>query len=325
MRLNKKVFVMVGIFLIMVGGITFWFQANNKKKVAVEHVRVSVGINDIKLVVTAVGTVQPRNRLEVIPPITGRIEKILVKEGDEVKEGQILAYMSSLERAALLDSAKSYGRERVKYWEEVYKPTPVIAPITGRVIVRNIEPGQTVNSNTPIIVLSDKLYVLAQIDEIDIGKIKIGQEVKVKLDAFKQNEIKGKVGSISYESKVVSNVTVYEVWIDLEDIPDFFRSGMNGELEIILVNKEGVLSLPVSAIKYEGEEAFVNLSVSDEKTLKTKIVTGITDRKNMEILSGLSSKDVVLVESKATNINSPNRQQAGLFSMPMGGGRGAAR
>lgn len=324
MRLNRKSFIIVGIILVILGGIGAWYQINKQKKAIVEYMRIPVEINNIKLTVSAVGTVQPKNRLEVIPPISGRIEKILVKEGDEVKEGQILAYMSSLERAALLDSAKSYGKERVKYWEEVYKPTPVIAPITGRVIVRNIEPGQTVNANTPIIVLSDKLYVLAQIDEIDIGKIRIGQEVRVRLDAFKQNEIKGKVGSISYESKVVSNVTVYEVWIDLESIPDFFRSGMNGELEIILVNKEGVMSLPVSAISMEDEGSFVNLSLSEGAALKTKIITGITDRKNMEIISGISTKDFVLVEKQVSDSNSSKRQQSGLFSMPVGG-RGAAR
>ena len=53
-------------------------------------------------------------------------------------KGQILAWMSSTERAALMDAARSKGPEEVSRWEELYRPTPILAPIRGTVISRNI-------------------------------------------------------------------------------------------------------------------------------------------------------------------------------------------
>ncbi|MDD5440307.1 MAG: efflux RND transporter periplasmic adaptor subunit, partial [Candidatus Omnitrophica bacterium] len=62
---------------------------------------VSPELGSIQTVITSTATVQPQNRLEIKPPINGRIEQILVKEGETVKVGQILVWMSSTERAAL--------------------------------------------------------------------------------------------------------------------------------------------------------------------------------------------------------------------------------
>ena len=61
----------------------------------------------IQTFISTTGVVQPQNRLEIKPPISGRIEEIKVKEGEKVIVGQILAWMSSTERAALLDTARS--------------------------------------------------------------------------------------------------------------------------------------------------------------------------------------------------------------------------
>ena len=136
---------------------------------------VNPATGGIQTIITATATVQPQNRLEIKPPINGRIDKILVEEGEKVKIGQTLAWMSSTERAALLDAARARGPDEMKYWEDVYKPTPLIAPIDGDVIVSKDEPGQTVTSSDVVVVLSDQLIVQAHVDETDIGKIKVGQ------------------------------------------------------------------------------------------------------------------------------------------------------
>ena len=66
---------------------------------------VSPAMASIQTTITATATVQPQNRLEIKPPINGRIDQILVQEGEMVKTGEVLALMSSTERAALLDAA----------------------------------------------------------------------------------------------------------------------------------------------------------------------------------------------------------------------------
>src|ERR1041385_3591306 len=97
----------------------------------------------LRLTVQATGNVQPLNKVEILPPVAGRIDKIVALEGAHVKKGQVLAWMSSSERAVLLDNARSKGPDEVKYWEEAYSPTPIIAPVDGLVIARNVVEGQT--------------------------------------------------------------------------------------------------------------------------------------------------------------------------------------
>src|SRR6185436_13241208 len=101
--------------------------------------------------------------------------------GDWVKKGQILAWLSSSERAALLDAARARGPEEVKKWEELYKPTPMLAPIAGTLIARNFEPGQGVNASDGVLVLSDRLIVRANVDETDIAQLRVGQAARLTL------------------------------------------------------------------------------------------------------------------------------------------------
>src|SRR5262249_1972681 len=144
-------------------------------------------------------------------------------------------------------------------WEDLFKPTPLIAPITGLLIVRNVEPGQVVTSQDPIFVMSDHLIVRVQVDETDIARVKLGQSATVRLEAYPRENIVGKVDRISFESKIVNNVTIYEVDVLPDQVPDFMRSGMSAEVQFLVSKKEHVLLLPVIAVKREGKRSTVTL------------------------------------------------------------------
>src|SRR3989339_1669357 len=87
-----------------------------KKGEKYETVKIERG--SINSVISATGIVEPHNRLEIKPSVAGRIESVLVEEGEKVKKGQILAWMSSTERATLLDAARAPGEEEKKKREE---------------------------------------------------------------------------------------------------------------------------------------------------------------------------------------------------------------
>ena len=205
---------------------------------------VNPTIGDVAVMVTTTGVVKPQNRLEIKPSISGRVEKILVKEGDHVKEGDMLAWMSSTERAALIDAARSQGEEVLHYWEDAYKKTPIISPIGGEVIVRSVEPGQTVTTSDAVLVLSDRLVISAQFDETDIGRIKIGQDAFIALDAYPDVKIEGIVDHIAYESEIVNNVTIYNVDILPKSVPEILRSGMSVTTEVIEKKRAVGISVP---------------------------------------------------------------------------------
>lgn len=260
---------------------------------------ISPNFGTIETIISTTGTILPKNRLEIKPPVNGRVESVLVKEGQKVKTGEILAWMSSTERAALLDAAMNQGKEQLKYWQEAYKPIALLSPIDGEVIVATTLAGQTVTTADAVVVLSDELIARAQVDETDIGKIKLGQKAMIILDAYADIKIKAIVEHIYYESKTVNNVTIYEVDLIPETIPLFFRSGMNTTIDFIENSKENILLIPVEAVYKNKEESFVLIKKNGESELAQQPVkTGVSDDKNIEVVSGIDSKDTLVIKNK---------------------------
>ena len=252
----------------------------------------------IRVFISTTGTVLPKNRLEVKPSVNGRIESILVQEGEKVKQGQTLAWMSSTERAALLDAAQGQGEEQLKYWQETYKAIPLLSPIDGEIIVATTQPGQTVTTSDAVVVLSDHLIVRAQVDETDIGKITNNMKAAITLDAYPDIKIKSTVEHIYYESQTVNNVTIYPVDLIPQEVPPFFRSGMNASVDFMVQDKKDILVIPVEAV-YKNEESYVLLKQPNAKeSLKAPVVLGITDDKNIEVISGVNERDRIIVKSK---------------------------
>jgi macrolide-specific efflux system membrane fusion protein len=289
MRLKNWIWIIV--IVLIVGA--FFLLRRGKEETVYTEIRPERG--SISLTVSASGVVKPRNRLEIKPPISGRIEEVLVKEGEEIEKGEILAWMSSLDRAALLDAARAKGEEESKKWEDVYKPTPIIAPLKGFIIKRSVEPGQTITSQDPILVMADNLIVQAQVDETDMGKLKPGQKAKIVLDAYPEKKIEGKIEHIAYESEVVNNVTIYQVDIFPEKTLGIFRSGMSANVDVTISKKNDILLLSAAAIKERRGKKFVLLNTKSGDPENREVQTGIEDGKNVEIVSGLEETDLVLV------------------------------
>ncbi len=316
---NKGWKVLIFLMAIVVIAVVVMKPWRKPDKEVVRQIQPSYGT--IQTFITSTAIVQPQNRLEIKPPINGRIDEILVKEGQMVEAGQTLAWMSSTERAALLDAARARGPEAMKYWEDVYKPTPLISPIKGEVIVSTDEPGQTVTAADVVVVLSDRLIVQAQVDETDIGRVKIGQTATISLDAYPQIKVKGNVDHIYYESKIVNNVTIYQVDIMPDTVPAVFRSGMTATVEIVDNIKEDVLMIPLSAVKKSIDGDYVLLAgESGEGPVERKIEVGIFDDKDVEVVSGLGVDDSILEvtqrytlsknEKTATNPFMPARRRS---------------
>ncbi len=301
----------IGLFLVLViaGGAGYYFYFRPQQKRPSDEVirEIIPALGTIRTYISCTGTVLPKNRLEVKPPVNGRIEKILVKEGEKVKTGQILAWMSSTDRAALIDAARGKGDESLKYWEETYKPIPLPAPIDGEVIVGTIQPGQTVTTAEAVVVLSDRLIVRAQVDETDIGKIRLAMQAVITLDAYPDARIKASVEHIYYESETVNNVTVYKVDLIPEDVPAFFRSGMNATVDFIEQDKENILVIPVEAVYKDNGDSYVLIyRGAEQEPLKTRVTLGITDDKNVEVISGITAGDRIMLKSRKYSLPKNN-------------------
>lgn len=311
--MKKKIIIFFAIIFVLVIAFFIW---KTVKEPGINYEEIKVEKGDISVEILATGTVQPENRLEIKPPVAGRIEKVLVDEGEKVTKGQILAWMSSNERAALIDSARSLGKKELARWEELFRPTPVMAPIDGTVILRNVEEGQSFTTNDPILVMSDRLTVKAQVDETDMALIKLKQTASIILDAYPEKAIPAKVDEIAFEAKTINSVTTYIVDVLPHDTPEYMRSGMTANVSFLLQEKKGILNVPIDTIRTEEDISKVLIKGPQEEIFEREVKTGITDGKIIEILEGLSEGDIVLKEvrgvkkgNSSTNPFSPMRKK----------------
>ena len=291
----KKKYIIIAAIIIPASIIGFnIYKKNQKPKVSFSEYKVTKG--DIAVKIIATGTVKPKNRLEIKAPVAGRIEQVHIKEGSIVKKGQILAWMSSTERAAMLDAARAKGADEYKKWSELYLATPVLAPISGTIIIKSVEPGQTFTNTDAIFTMSDTLTVQAHVDETDIAQIKLQNSASIILDAYPKLPIMAHVDKLAFDSTTTNNVTTYAIEVEPESIPDFMRSGMTANVTFSVQSKLGVLTIPNEALKVvDGKSMVLLKSESDKPPEEVTISTGLTDGSKTEILDGLHEGAIVLI------------------------------
>lgn len=298
---KKALWIGLGLFILIVAVAIVLLRRDHAPPVVYRDAKVERANLDVTILST--GVVGPQNRIEIKPPIAGRVEQVLVREGQRVKKGQILAWMSSAERAALVDAARAQGPDELKKWEDLYRPTPILAPIAGSIILRNVESGQTFTNSESVFSMSDRLIVKGQVDETDIAKITVKQKATIVLDAYPAKSIPARVDKIAYDAKTVNNVTTYTVDVLPDETPPEMRSGMTSNVSFLAASKPDALVVASEALRYRDGKAYVLTRGTDARApVEVFVEAGLSDGKRTEILSGLNEGDVVLLgEAKSLN------------------------
>ncbi|MEN0058209.1 MAG: efflux RND transporter periplasmic adaptor subunit [Bdellovibrio sp.] len=303
---NKKIIsiIIVGCALILVlAGYGIMRQSDTK----VQYREISLNQGDLVISIVSTGTVQPENRVEIKPPVAGRVESVLTPEGQRVKKGQVLAWMSSTERAAMLDSARARGPEELKSWEEMYRPTPIVAPIDGTVILRSVESGQTFTTSDAVLVMSDRLSVQAAVDETDLAQIKVQQTAEIRLDAYPNEVIPARVSRVAYEATTTNNVTTYKVYVIPDKTPDFMRSGMTANVTFFVNERRNVTLIDNANIKYEKGRPAVFVRNQEGRVQLRSLELGLSDGKKSEVLSDVEEGDVFLAEEVLNTVKEESK------------------
>jgi macrolide-specific efflux system membrane fusion protein len=318
---KKYVIASVVILIAAIAGFSV-YKKNKKTKISYSEYKVVTG--DIAVNILSTGTVKPKNRLEIKAPVAGRIEQVLIKEGSVVKKGQILAWMSSTERAAMLDAARAKGADEYKKWSELYLATPVLAPISGTIILKSVEPGQTFTSTDAIFTMSDTLTVQALVDETDIAQIKLKNAASVVLDAYPKSPIIAHVDKLAFDSTTTNNVTTYAIEVEPDKIPDFMRSGMTANVTFSVQSKTGILVVPSEALKVvDGKSIVLKKGQPDQPPVETTISTGISDGKQTEVLEGLEAGDTILIQDYSIGDGVDTSSNPFAMKFPKGGKKGS--
>ena len=258
-------------------------------------------------------------------PSTVDVEKVLVNPGDYVKEGTPIFTITSESYEKMLRSYEDNvdnAKERVENAqlklesanESIDKYT-ISSPIEGQVITKNYKVGDKIGSNSgkdnasttlaSIYDMNEYTFKMS-VDEVDISKIKVGQEVRVESEAFKDKTYTGTVSNISLESTNNNGVSTYPVTVKLNEKGELLP-GMNVQAYILLGTSKNALCIPSAALM-RGNQVYIQ----DESVTTTDCIfaigfrgvdvkTGLANANYVEILSGLSEGDKVYVENTSSD------------------------
>ncbi len=171
---------------------------------------------------------------------------------------------------ALLGTAKAQVAQTeaaLRFAETNLRYTKIVSPVDGVVVSRNVDVGQTVAASfqTPTLftIAQDltKMQIDTSIDEADIGKIKVGQDVEFTVDAYPENTFHGIVDQIRIAPITVQNVVTYDVVIKVDNVDLRLKPGMTANVIVVVVSKDSVLKIPNAALRFRpSEKAGVTVS-----------------------------------------------------------------
>ncbi|MEG6565791.1 HlyD family efflux transporter periplasmic adaptor subunit [Thermoanaerobacterium saccharolyticum] len=253
------------------------------------------------------------NNLNIYAPIDGIIISQNINEGDQ---------LSNSNSSASTSSSSSNSSNTTSSSSSSNSNTGSSTSINNLSSVYN-------QADTAVIVSNSGYSIDVPIDETDISKIKIGQKANITTDDLQGQTFEGTVTEISSVPTIQNNVASYDVTVSLP-YTDKLKLGQSMNVSIVVSQKENTLLLPIEAVQTNGNNKYVILydesnSNNNGKNVRNikQVTTGIYNDKYIEILSGLSEGDKVLISSSgtsnSTSTNSRNNQKSGFGAIGGGG------
>lgn len=237
--------------------------------------------------------------------IGGTISSIAYEENDTVGSGYKLFGLSGRTPSADLQKAiLAYDEAWTNMTNAQKKQDNLLirSPLTGVVTAVDAQVGAKLEEGSPAFTVqnTDSYKVTAAVDELYITQIVPGQSVTVELDAYPNRKFTATVDRISGVGTVEGGVATYDVTVTLDPNQGAaFMDGMTANIEVATIDKSSVLLAPVEAISTSNGQNYVTLASG----MQQAVTTGESDGTNIEILSGVSEGDQVMLTRSATTNN----------------------
>ncbi len=323
-------FAVIVVVGLAIGGGAYWLLGDGEPAMA--YLTEPARIGDLTVVVTATGTVQPTNKVEISTELSGTVRKVLVDYNSPVEPGEVLAELDTERLEATLESSRAqlaaaearvaeaqatieemlgnYERRQtlaernvvsaqelalaqaayeralaahasavahvrvaqaeVQVNETNLSKACICSPISGIVLDRNIEPGQTVAASLQAPVLFTIAEDLSQmelqvdVDEADVGQTGVGQRASFMVDAYPGRRFPADIRDIRYAPEIVEGVVTYKAVLIIDNSERLLRPGMTATAEIVVQEVDEVLLVPNAALRFlppAEEETGSSLSV----------------------------------------------------------------
>ena len=243
----------------------------------------------------------------------GTVASIYVPEGGAVAEDGIVIELAGEDLEETIQNAYESLRSReisMRNAEETLANYTITAPISGTVIQKNYQAGETVESGKDMCIIYDMAYLemTINVDELDINQISVGQDVSVTADSV-DGVFNGKITRVSMVGKTDGGTTTYPVTVQVEEY-GALRPGMNVNAEIVVEQATDSIAVPNAAIE-RGDVVLVTTAspsaanaIADmpapEGYVYVQVETGVSDENYTEITSGLQEGDIIGYVSMST-------------------------
>lgn len=342
---RKRIIGGVIAICLLGGGGYYYVHTNDSAQTQQKYTTGKVEKGDVKTSISATGTINPVNYVDVSTNVAGKLEKVLVKENDHVTQGQVIAYIDTRQLQAQVDNAKA-ALDKARLDMNRYKAlidqnavaaqtyddavtayeqaqstydrvsadlndATITAPMSGTVVGTPLKAGQTISTgiSTQMIIatiadLSD-LEIYLTVDETDIGNVKNGSKVEFTVDSKPGQTFTGYVSEIAKGTKgnmgVTSNsVVYYTVKVSIpSDISSNFLPSMTARATIFGDDIKNTLVVPLTAVRTDKQGEYVYV-IKDGQPVRTAVSTGVTGDTNVQILSGVSEGDEIIVSGDVT-------------------------
>lgn len=298
--MKKKILISTILLLLTIGA---YYYINVESSDTDQFVFSEISRRDVDVVITCSGTLEATSTVDVGTQVSGKISKLFADFNSEVRKGQLLAVIDTVNLVAQLkDSQASLDKARAEYklklatheknkklFEKAYiseldfiqSETDIesakaqlvsaesaldkakinldyafiYAPISGKVINRSVEEGQTVAASfsapTLYTIAEDlsSMRILADVDESDIGQIREGQKVKFTVQAYSDKYFDGTVQQIRMQPTIVSNVVNYVVVIKAGNSEKLLLPGMTATIDFYINSSPDALVVPNTALR----------------------------------------------------------------------------
>ena len=220
------------------------------------------------------GDVRGLNVAGLFPKVPGKMMKKVKEVGDAVTKGETIALIDRDEPALK------------------FAPAEVSAPLDGVITRYFVDLGQNITQTTQLCEIAEisKVKVVVYVTEKDLPKVKLGQSARFTNDAY-PTTFPGTLSKISESLDLTTRSS--EVEILAENPGNLLKPGMFARVQIVLGVHENALIIPKKAIEQSLENNFVYL-IKENKAFRKQIMTGLVFEKEVEVISGLDAKDLLI-------------------------------
>lgn len=315
----------------------------------------SLDIDGTEVISSGSNTLSYLKNMTVRAPSGGTVSKLYAENGQNVKKGDILAELENkdLELAIKTNDLKLEDLNiQLQTAEEKLLDHKIYAPFSGTLTLNDIEQGNSIKQGDILgsIANYDIMEFSINVDELDIAKIKEGQNVRVTIDALPDTTdkpLKGIVSKIAVEGTSSNGVSIYPVTIKIEK-NEALKGSMSANGEIIVNEKKDVLYVPIDAVVKMNGKDYVRVAPgaggaskaarnrnSDTNGVEVKedtkqntelqielreVITGISNAEYIEIVSGLKEREAVIVTSRSSGGNNQRGPNMMIMGTPPAGG-----